>query len=207
QCVKHFAEQDGKRWQDEGARDSNPGHGHGCSFEAIEHVSALDKATSARTRHQFYMVLLNVSVQVRDACTLQKLEYTSPYASITHNAEHFAPIERKSCMSLPRSEKMVRIGVFILAALYVAALSFGVALAQGGSSAGNAAAAGASLAVSLVSAVCGLVIFVAAIGLTVWVYQDANKRGTNGCLWALVSWFIFPIGTILYILLRPKTTL
>ena len=110
-------------------------------------------------------------------------------------------------MSTSRSDRMMRFGILALAALYVIALSFGVALAQGGSSSGDAAAAGAGLLVTLISGVCGLIMFVIDVALAVWVYQDANKRASNGCLWAIVSWFLFPIGAILYILLRPKSTI
>lgn len=104
-------------------------------------------------------------------------------------------------MSQWRSEKALRLAAFVLIALAFASLSFGVALAQGGNN------AGAGLFSTTISLACSVIFFVVDLILLVWVYQDANKRGTNGCLWAIVVFFLSWIGLILYILLRPKNTI
>ncbi len=41
----------------------------------------------------------------------------------------------------------------------------------------------------------------------IWVYKDANQRGYSGWLIALlVIWAPFPIGVVLWLLMRPKLT-
>jgi hypothetical protein len=37
-----------------------------------------------------------------------------------------------------------------------------------------------------------------------WVYQDANTRGKTGGVWPLIVWFTWPIGPLVYYLLRNK---
>ena len=37
-----------------------------------------------------------------------------------------------------------------------------------------------------------------------WVYEDANARGKTGSLWLLIVWFTWPIGVLVYYLLRKK---
>jgi hypothetical protein len=81
-------------------------------------------------------------------------------------------------------------------ALLIIALPLGAAFAQDDE---EGAMAGAGL--SLVCAVIGLIINIIILS---WVYKDANRRGANGCLWAILVFFTGLIGLILYILLRPK---
>ena len=37
-----------------------------------------------------------------------------------------------------------------------------------------------------------------------WVYEDANARGKTGGVWLLIVWFTWPIGLLVYYLLRNK---
>ncbi len=37
-----------------------------------------------------------------------------------------------------------------------------------------------------------------------WVYEDANTHGKTGSLWLLIVWFTWPIGLLVYYLLRNK---
>ena len=37
-----------------------------------------------------------------------------------------------------------------------------------------------------------------------WVYEDANAHGKTGSLWLLIVWFTWPIGLLVYYLLRNK---
>lgn len=37
-----------------------------------------------------------------------------------------------------------------------------------------------------------------------WVYQDANSHGKTGSLWLLIVWFTWPVGVLVYYLLRNK---
>lgn len=38
-----------------------------------------------------------------------------------------------------------------------------------------------------------------------WVYEDANAHGKTGGLWLLIVWFTWPVGVLVYYLLRNKT--
>lgn len=38
-----------------------------------------------------------------------------------------------------------------------------------------------------------------------WVYQDAQARGKTGCLWVLIVTFTWPIGLLVYFVLRDRT--
>ncbi len=46
--------------------------------------------------------------------------------------------------------------------------------------------------------VCCLAIFILDIAILIWVYQDANKRGANGVLWAAIVFFGSLVGLLLY---------
>jgi hypothetical protein len=37
-----------------------------------------------------------------------------------------------------------------------------------------------------------------------WVYEDANAHGKTGSLWLLIVWFTWPVGMLVYYLLRNK---
>lgn len=37
-----------------------------------------------------------------------------------------------------------------------------------------------------------------------WVYEDANAHGKTGSLWLLIVWFTWPVGVLVYYLLRNK---
>jgi len=49
-----------------------------------------------------------------------------------------------------------------------------------------------------------LVWFVIGILILIWVYQDAESRGMDGLLWALIVFFLNIIGLILYLVVRES---
>ena len=49
-----------------------------------------------------------------------------------------------------------------------------------------------------------LVWFVIGILILIWVYQDAESRGMDGLLWALIVFFLNIIGLILYLVARES---
>jgi hypothetical protein len=60
----------------------------------------------------------------------------------------------------------------------------------------------AFLGFGLVMCVLYLIILVVWIIVAIWAYKDAEKRGMNGLLWALVVFFLGLIGLIIYIVVR-----
>jgi len=47
-----------------------------------------------------------------------------------------------------------------------------------------------------------LVILVLNIAVAYWIYGDAQKRGMNAILWAILSFFFCPIVPIIYLIIR-----
>ncbi len=45
--------------------------------------------------------------------------------------------------------------------------------------------------------------FVIAILIAIWVYKDAEKRGSNGALWLIIVILLGIIGIIIWLLIRP----
>ena len=65
---------------------------------------------------------------------------------------------------------------------------------------------GAALGVGALSTMCCFLIFLPLIiGLLIgiWVYKDAEKRGKSGALWFIIVWITFPIGLIIWFIVRP----
>jgi uncharacterized membrane protein YhaH (DUF805 family) len=54
------------------------------------------------------------------------------------------------------------------------------------------------LASSALSLVCCVAWFIINIFILIWVYNDANKRGANGLLWALIVLVAGILGLLLY---------
>ena len=50
----------------------------------------------------------------------------------------------------------------------------------------------------------GLAVLFLWIAVVVWVYRDAEKRGLNGAVWALVVFFAHVIGLVIYVLIRSE---
>ena len=48
----------------------------------------------------------------------------------------------------------------------------------------------------------GLAALALWIAVIVWVYKDAEKRGMNGALWALLVFFLHLIGLLIFVLVR-----
>jgi uncharacterized membrane protein len=74
----------------------------------------------------------------------------------------------------------------------------------------SAAEIGAALGFSAIWLVCCAAVFILNIVLLVWVYRDAQARGENGALWALIVLVAGIVGLILYFLTarqNPKRTM
>jgi len=52
-----------------------------------------------------------------------------------------------------------------------------------------------------------LVWFLIGILILIWVYQDAESRGMDGLLWAIIVFFLNIIGLILYLVVREGRVL
>lgn len=48
-----------------------------------------------------------------------------------------------------------------------------------------------------------LVVFIVFIVLAIWVYKDAEKRGSSGALWLIIVIFTGIIGLIIWLVVRP----
>lgn len=52
--------------------------------------------------------------------------------------------------------------------------------------------------------VIALILLVIQIGVLIWVYTDAERRGKSGCLVMLLVFFLaFPAGLIAWLIFRP----
>lgn len=64
--------------------------------------------------------------------------------------------------------------------------------------------AGAFLGLSMVACAVGIIIwFVIWILVAIWVYRDAEKRGTSGALWLIIVIILGIIGIIIWLVVRP----
>jgi len=86
-----------------------------------------------------------------------------------------------------------------LAVLLMTGLLTGTALAQ---SDGNGAWLGGLFA----GAFClvWVVMFIIWIGIGIWMYKDAEKRGKNGALWLIIGLVLGIIGLIIWLIVRPS---
>jgi hypothetical protein len=50
----------------------------------------------------------------------------------------------------------------------------------------------------------GLVMLALLALSVIWVYRDAEEREGTGCLWSLLVFLCWPIGLLLYALLRKR---
>ena len=65
-------------------------------------------------------------------------------------------------------------------------------------------AAGAFLGLSLIACAVGVIIwFVIWILIAIWVYRDAEKRGSSGALWLIIVILLGLIGIIIWLVVRP----
>jgi hypothetical protein len=94
--------------------------------------------------------------------------------------------------------RLIHVLLLALVALVVLASPSITAFAQSDS---DVAGAMAGLAGAGISLICTGIWFVVAIILVIWVYNDANKRGANGCLWALIVFIGGIFGLLIYLAL------
>ena len=50
----------------------------------------------------------------------------------------------------------------------------------------------------------GLAMLALWIAIIVWVYKDAEKRGMNGALWALLAFFLHLLGLLIFVIVRSE---
>jgi hypothetical protein len=49
----------------------------------------------------------------------------------------------------------------------------------------------------------GLLLTAVFIGSLIWAYADAEQRNKSGCLVALLVFFFWPIGLLIWLIFRP----
>ncbi|GIK65090.1 MAG: hypothetical protein BroJett018_28840 [Chloroflexota bacterium] len=95
---------------------------------------------------------------------------------------------------------LLRLAVLVISTLVIVGMPTGVILAQ--SYGRNNETPSSTLLM------CYCIIFILALGSAFWVYNDAQERGDNACLWALVVYFVFwPLSIIAYLIFRKKVEL
>ena len=52
-------------------------------------------------------------------------------------------------------------------------------------------------------AVIALIWFIVFIAIAIWVYKDAEKRGSSGALWLVIVILLGIIGIIIWLIVRP----
>jgi hypothetical protein len=52
--------------------------------------------------------------------------------------------------------------------------------------------------------VFGLAVLALGIAILIWVYNDAEKRGLSGVLWAILVFFLHVLGFIIYLVVRSS---
>ena len=70
----------------------------------------------------------------------------------------------------------------------------------------GSAATEAGLLFGLSALICGVVViawFVIWLLIAIWVYKDAEKRGSSGVLWLLIVIVLGIIGIIIWLVVRP----
>jgi len=67
----------------------------------------------------------------------------------------------------------------------------------------NEEAAAGFLGLSLVCCAVPAIWFIIAIVLAIWVYKDAEKRGSSGALWLIIFLLTGFIGLIIWLVIRP----
>lgn len=65
-------------------------------------------------------------------------------------------------------------------------------------------AAGFAVLGGIIGLACIAIWFILAIILMIWVYKDAEKRGSSGVLWLLIVLITGIIGLIIWLVVRPK---
>jgi predicted nucleic acid-binding Zn ribbon protein len=48
-----------------------------------------------------------------------------------------------------------------------------------------------------------IILFIVGILIAIWVYKDAEKRGSSGALWLIIVLFTGIIGLIIWLVVRP----
>jgi hypothetical protein len=57
----------------------------------------------------------------------------------------------------------------------------------------------------IIEPIVSIVTLALAILTTIWAYNDAESRGSSGCLVALLVFFVcWPVSLVVWILVRPK---
>ncbi len=67
----------------------------------------------------------------------------------------------------------------------------------------DSTAAAGFLGLSLVMCIVPIIWFIIAILIAIWVYKDANKRGSSGALWLIIVILTGIVGLIIWLVIRP----
>ena len=95
--------------------------------------------------------------------------------------------------------KSKKLGIMLVCLLMATAFAT-IASAQDELTEEEAAAFGLGLAVCAVIAIIWFIIFIA---IAIWVYKDAEKRGSSGALWLILVILLGIIGIIIWLIVRP----
>lgn len=99
--------------------------------------------------------------------------------------------------------KSKKLPIVVLASmLMVVLLSFAVQAQDNPWDYGDEAAAG-MFGLGLVCCIVPVIWFVICIVLAIWVYKDAEKRGSSGALWLVIFLLAGFIGLIIWLIIRP----
>ena len=95
--------------------------------------------------------------------------------------------------------KSKKLGIMLVCLLMATAFAT-IASAQDELTEEEAAFLGLGLAVCAVVAIIWFIIFIA---IAIWVYKDAEKRGSSGALWLILVILLGIIGIIIWLIVRP----
>jgi len=94
-------------------------------------------------------------------------------------------------MNLSRKMTLVLVGLLMTVAFSMAASAY--------SDYSTAAAAG----IFGIMCIVPIIWFIIAILIAIWVYKDAEKRGSSGVLWLIIVILTGIIGLIIWLVIRP----
>jgi len=92
--------------------------------------------------------------------------------------------------------------------LVLACLVLAVALSMAASAYGDwgydeSAAAWSLFGLGILCLVLPIIWFIIGILIAIWVYKDAEKRGSSGVLWLIIVILIGIVGLIIWLVIRP----
>ncbi len=100
-------------------------------------------------------------------------------------------------LNIRKTSLLVAIGLVLSIAIST------VATAQWEPDFNDEAAAGAFFGLAFLTCIIPIIWLVIAIIIAIWVYRDAEKRGSSGALWLIIVIITGIIGLIIWLVVRP----